>query len=273
MSRKRNFTLPNALRAKRMEVIIDENLFHEENEDPVNYASLRFPGSRDVLHPVENVFSIHTETHLLLFQERLSGAASSTRSEWLNLLNNEIKELSERITYRFFHDGSEREQIMKKEQIIKRYPQLWHRITAIENDRRNLIGVLKNTEVTTILDNCGIRMRVTAKELAFLSSVLIDNDFLKIERLNPTTSANHKLSGLLSQVKVIENRGNKRPEIGGNYDYSKKGIRNYQTFLGEYLKDDLGKAIYNELHRGKKESKTQYILDANEELQKGLGLK
>ena len=272
MSRKRNFVLPNALRSKVMEVIIHQEFINPKNEDPVNYARLRFPGSRDTMPPLEDIFDRHTESHLLLFQETLYGATSSTKSDWLNLLNTEIKQLSERLEYKFFHDGSEDERTLKKGDIKKNLPQLWKRILVIENNRRSLVSVLKNTDASVVLDNYGIRMRVTAKELAFLSSVLIDNDFLKIEGLNPTFSANHKLSGLLRAVKVIDNQGKKRPAVGETYTYSKKGQRNYQTFLNEFLRENLSRAIYDKLKSSEKDE-LQYIIDANEELQKGLGLK
>lgn len=272
MSRKRNFVLPNALRSKVMEVIIHQEFINPKNEDPANYTRLRFPGSRDTMPPLEDIFERHTETHLLLFQETLYGATSSTKSDWLNLLTTEIKELDYKVEYKFFHDGLEDEGTIKRGYIKKNLPQLWKRILVIENNRRSLVSVLKNTDASVVLDNYGIRMRVTAKELAFLSSVLIDNDFLKIEGLNPTTSANHKLSGLLRTVKVIDNQGKKRPAVGGTYTYSKKGQRNYQTFLNEFLRENLSRAIYDKLKSSEKDE-LQYILDANEELQKGLGLK
>ena len=273
MARKRNFALPNALKSKVMEVIIHQDLIHQENEDPANYVSLRFSGSRNTLPPLEDVFARHTETHLLLFQEKLHGAASSTRSDLLNLLNTEIKTLPVRLNYKFFHDGLESEQTLKRNDVKQNHPQVWNRIVAIENNRSTLVDVLKNTDATVLLDNCGVKMRLTAKEIAFLSSVLIANDFLKIEGLNPTVSANHKLSGLLSQVQVIDNQGKKRPAIGGTYTYSKRGIRNYQSFLNEFPKENLGNAIYKQLNGYIGVDKIQYILDANEELQKGLGLK
>jgi len=185
MARKRIFALPNALKSKVMEVIIRQEFINPKNEDPANYARLRFPGSRDTMPPLEDIFERHTESHLLLFQETLYGATSSTKSDWLNLLNTEIKELSDRVEYKFFHDGLEDEGTIKRGYIKKNLPQLWKRILVIENNRRSLVSVLKNTDASVVLDNYGIRMRVTAKELAFLSSVLIDNDFLKIEGLNP----------------------------------------------------------------------------------------
>lgn len=114
MARKRIFALPNALKSKVMEVIIRQEFINPKNEDPANYARLRFPGSRDTMPPLEDIFERHTESHLLLFQETLYGATSSTKSDWLNLLNTEIKELNYSVEYKFFHDGLEDEGTIKE---------------------------------------------------------------------------------------------------------------------------------------------------------------
>jgi len=269
MARKRIFALPNALKSKVMEVIIHENLLHEENEDPANYVDLRFPGSRKTLPPLEDIFDRHTESHLLLFQSKYEGAAASTKSDALKILSNEIEELEEKITYKFFYDGVDGERTMSRQEVFELFPEVDDRIIAIEDNRRQVISELKGSPIKDFFDRYSLRMRVTAKELMLLSLILKENDWFDIKNLTNGKPGHHKLNRLLSYVHVIDQPGGNRPVFGSSYTYSNRSVDTYEKFkndiLCDFIPDPIGSAL--------EESAIDYVDNATKEIQHGLGLK
>ena len=269
MSRKRNFALPNALKSKVMEVIIQQKFINTKNEDPANYVDLRFPGSRDTLPPHKDIFERHTEPHLLLFQSKFEGAAESTKSDALKILRNEIEELEETITYKFFHDGVNGERTMSRQEVIDSYPEVFDSIKAVEANRAKVISDLKGSNVKDFFNRYSIRMRVTAKELMLLSLILKENDWLDIKNLTTGKTADHKLNRLLSHVHVIDQKGGNRPVFGSSYTYSNRSVDTYEKFkndiLSDFSPDPIGSAL--------EESAIDYVDNATNEIQHGLGLK
>jgi hypothetical protein len=269
MSRKRNFALPNALKSKVMEVIIHENLLHEENEDPANYVDLRFTGSRKTLPPLEDIFDRHTESHLLLFQSKYEGAAKSTKSDALKILRNEIEELEEKITYKFFYDGVDGERTMSRQEVFELFPEVDVRIKAIESNRATVISELKGSPIKDFFDRYSLRMRVTAKELMLLSLILKENDWFDIKNLTNGKPGHHKLNRLLSYVHVIDQPGGNRPNYGNSYTYSSRSVDSYEgfkkTILSDFSHDPISSAL--------EESAIDYVDNATKEIQHGLGLK
>lgn len=269
MARKRIFALPNALKSKVMEVIIHQEIINPKNEDPANYVDLRFTGSRKTLPPLEDIFDIHTESHLLLFQSKYEGAAASTKSDALKILRKEIEELEEKITYKFFHDGVDGERTMSRQEVIESYPEVFDRIMAIESNRATVISDLKGSNIKDFFNRYSIRMRVTAKELMLLSLILKENDWFDIKNLTNGKSGHHKLNRLLSYVHVIDQKAGNRPDYGSPYTYSSRSVDTYEKSKATIQSDFSPNPLSNAL----KETGFDYVKNANDEIKDGLGLK
>lgn len=251
-----------------MEVIIHQELINTENEDPANYVDLRFPGSRDALPPLKDIFDRLTESHLLLFQSKYEGAAASTKSDALKILGKEIEELEETITYKFFHDGVDGERTMSRQEVINSYPEVFDRIMAIESNRAKVISDLKGSNIKDFFNRYSIRMRVTAKELMLLSLILKENDWLDINNLTNGKTADHKLNRLLSHVNVIDQKGGNRPKYGNSYTYSNRSVDTYEKFKTSILSDFSHDPISSALE----DSHIDYVVNTFKEIQDGLGL-
>ena len=268
MSRKRNFALPNALKSKVMEVIIHQELINTKNEDPSNYVDLRFTGSRDTLPPLKDIFERHTESHLLLFQSKYEGAAKSTKSDALKILDKEIKGLKKTITYKFFYDGVNGERTMSRQEVIDSYPEVFDRIMAIESNRAKVISDLIGSNIKDFFDRYTLRMRVTAKELMLLSLILKENDWLDIKNLTTGKTADHKLNRLLSHVHVIDQKAGIRPNYGNPYTYSNRSVDTYEKFKisirSDFSQDPISSAL--------EDSRIEYVVNTFKEIQDGLGL-
>lgn len=269
MARKKNFALPNALKSKVMEVIIHQELINPKNEDPAIYVDLRFTGSRDTLPALEDIFDRHTESHLLLFQSKYEGAAASTKSDALKILSNEIEELEEKITYKFFYDGVDGERTMSRQEVFELFPEVDVRIKAIESNRATVISELKGSPIKDFFDRYSLRMRVTAKELMLLSLILKENDWFDIKNLTNGKPGHHKLNRLLSYVHVIDQPGGNRPKYGNSYTYSSRSVDSYEGFKKTILSD----FSPNPLTSALKETGFDYVKNANDEIKDGLGLK
>lgn len=268
MARKRIFALPNALKSKVMEVIIRQEFINPKNEDPANYVDLRFTGSPEPLPPLVDIFDIHTESHLLLFQSKYEGAAASTKSDALKILRNEIEELKEKITYKFFHDGVDGERTMSRHEVFELFPEVNDRIIAIEANRSKVISELKGSPIKDFFDRYSLRMRVTAKELMLLSLILKENDWFDIKNLTNGKPGHHKLNRLLSYVHVIDQPGGNRPDYGNSYTYSSRSVDTYEqsktTIQSDFSHDPISSAL--------EDSHIEYVVNANNEILDGLGL-
>jgi hypothetical protein len=268
MSRKRNFALPNALRAPKMVVHISRELYNGDI-DAKYFTNLRFTGSMTLFPAVTDFYERHTESHLLLFEEKVKGAPSSTRSDQLRLLQKEIKELKEDIDYVFIHDGTPDEATLSKDEIHDRYPRVMDRIKEIVNSRKDIVKTLKKTPAKDLFNSLSIQMRVTAKELTLLSLILMDNDWLELKSLSSGKLAHQKLNRLLSHVHVIDQKAGNRPRFGSSYTYSNRSVDTYEKFktdiLSDFSQDPIGSAL--------EESAIDYVDNATKEITHGLGLK
>jgi len=268
MARKRNFALPNALKSKVMEVIIRQEFINPKNENPANYVDLRFIGSPEPLPPLEDIFDRHTESHLLLFQSKYEGAAASTKSDALKILRNEIEELEEKITYKFFHDGVDGERTMSRQEVFDLFPEVSDRIIAIEANRSKVISELKGSSIKDFFNWYTLRMRVTAKELMLLSLILKENDWFDIKNLTNGKSGDHKLNRLLSYVHIIDQKAGNRPEFGSPYTYSNRSVDTYEKFKTTILDDFSDDLLSGAL----KETAIDYVETTYKEIKDGLGL-